>query len=202
MFGKSLLQSFWKLFYSSSDQGDFLRSCISFGRCASIKRSLFYHLACTIAWVALSKNLGPAAFLPAMQEKKQRFPRREVLNRHGMRNFLGRALSGQCVREKSQQTGAGEAGPCRASVPVWAVRHGANPRLRSGDMGSAEVRWGLKRVHRNWAKMGQWAWKLPTCGSEGGFLGETKDLDGCEVQHLETEVETTLLGVTPLWIKH
>lgn len=126
IFGKSLLQSFWKLFYSSSDQGDFLRSCISFGRCASIKRSLFYHLACTIAWVALSKNLGPSAFLPAMQEKKRRFPRREVLNRHGMRNFLGRTLSGQCMREKSQQTGAGEAGPVErvtqescVSRPTW-----------------------------------------------------------------------------------
>lgn len=141
MFGKSLLQSFWKLFYSSSDQGDFLRSCISFGRCASIKRSLFYHLACTIAWVALSKNLGPSAFLPAMQEKKQRFPRREVLNRLGMRNFLGRTLSHQCMRGKSQQTGAGEAGPCRASD----TGELCEPSDMGPTPGSTQETWGVQR---------------------------------------------------------
>jgi len=34
--------------------------------------------------------------------------------------------------------------------------------------------------------------------SEGGCWGETKDLGGHEVQHLETEGDTTLFGVTLL----
>lgn len=63
-------------------------------------------LSCTI------KQL--AAFLPALQEKKQWHPRREVLNRHGMRNFLRRTLSHHCMRETGQETCMGEAGHWRA----------------------------------------------------------------------------------------
>lgn len=63
-------------------------------------------------------------------------------------------------------------------------------------MGSAEVRWTLKGLCRNWAQMEEWAW------SEGGCWAEMPDLDGHNVQHSETGMETIPFGITPLWFIH
>lgn len=158
-----------------------------------------------IGWAALSNFLGPATFLPALQGKKtpQLCPRGEVLHKHQMRNSLGRTVSVQCMREKSQQTGAGEAGLCGVSdtgelcVPshmrptpgttqgTWEVqewRRDSMGSMKIGQKGESEpeithVRpweWLLRWNRRPW-----WTW------------GETS----------RTEVETTPFGLTPSWLK-
>lgn len=57
---------------------------------------------------------------------------------------------------------------------VGMVSHEAKVPLRL--MGSAEVRWTLKGLHRNWARMEERAW------SEGGCWAEMPDLDGYQRQ--------------------
>jgi len=129
-----------------------MRSCISFGRCTSVKRPLFFRsLSCPI------KEFDSSC-LPVSSSREIKNGRRQVLNRPVMRNFLARTLSGQCMTEIGQDTGMEEVGPCRAVDTGELCEMSC---LRStlgssqGTQGSAEVRQRLKGLHRNWAKMGK-----------------------------------------------
>lgn len=158
-----------------------------------------------ICWATLSKSLGSLTFLSALQGKKpQLCPRREVLSKHKMRSLLGRTLSVQCMREKNQQTGAGEAGLCRLSD----TGELCDPSCMRPTPGSTQGTWEVQEWERDsmgFMKIGQkeesepeithvWQWEW--------LLRWNKDLDGHEVKHLETEVETTPFGLTPLWLNH